>query len=50
MINKLQEIRIPCKCVGGFILQAIPNTSGTSDGTHLLRLNFSKSNARIIAK
>ena len=50
MINKLQEIRIPCECVGGSILQAIPNTSGTSDGTHLLGLGLSKSNARIIAK
>ena len=33
MINKVEEIRIPCECVGGSILEAIPNTSGTSDGT-----------------
>ena len=50
MINKVEEIRIPCECVGGSILEAIPNTSGTSDGTHniILGLGSSKSNARII--
>ena len=25
VINKLEEIRIPCECVGGSILEAIPN-------------------------
>ena len=25
MTNKLEEIRIPCECVGGSILEAIPN-------------------------
>ena len=51
MINKVEEIRIPCECVGVLILDAIPNSSGTSDGTHIiLRLSSSKSHARIIAK
>ena len=27
MINKVEEIRIPCECVGGSILEAIPNIS-----------------------
>lgn len=36
VINKVEEIRIPCECVGGSILEAIPNTSGTSDGTQYL--------------
>ena len=34
VINKIEEIRIQCECVGGSILEAIPKTSGTSDGTH----------------
>ena len=25
VINKVKEIRIPCECVGGLILEAIPN-------------------------
>ena len=25
MISKVEEIRIPCECVGGSILEAIPN-------------------------
>ena len=25
MVNKLEEIRISCECVGGSILEAIPN-------------------------
>ena len=49
VINKVEEIRISCECVGGLILEAIPNTSGTSDGTHILGLGSSKSNAKIIA-
>ena len=26
VINKVEEIRISCECVGGLILEAIPNT------------------------
>lgn len=34
VINKVEEIRISCECVGVLVLEAIPNTSGTSDGTY----------------
>ena len=27
VINKVEEIRISCECVGGLILEAIPNKS-----------------------
>ena len=34
VINKVEEIRISCEWVGGSILEAIPNTSNTSNRTH----------------
>ena len=34
MINKVEEIRIPCECVGGSILEAIPNTNKCSKLSH----------------
>ena len=27
VINKVEEIRIPCECVGGSILEAIPSST-----------------------
>ena len=33
MINKVEEIRISCECVGGSILEAISNTTGFSSET-----------------
>ena len=42
MINKVEEIRISCECVGGLVLGTIPNTSGNSDGTHILGLGSSR--------
>ena len=38
MINKVEEIRIPCECVGGSILEAIPNT-GKKKSNGLLGLD-----------
>lgn len=30
MINKVEDIRMPCECVGGSILETIPNIGFTS--------------------
>ena len=52
MINKVEEIRIPCECVGGSILEAIPNNTScfhfATDGKERKHTRITNNHRKVI--